>query len=334
MNTFSSIGITQKMMSVLAGVNLSTVNRWMTKNNLKPLPKAHENSRNIRFPIETTRKFFQEFTVSEELKNRDFVLSFYNFKGGTGKTSICYQVSTHMALMGYNVLVIDADPQGHLSTSLGFDNNHNYPTLYDVVQSKFSIDEAVVEVFPGLSCIPSNLSLTRLEVVLSNATKREEVLFRHLENLKGKYDFIIFDTNPTISLMNRNILVCSDLVSIICETQPYSLNGLKLLMEDMNVFFSVMRMSLPDILIIPNKYEDRSTNSAEAMTVLRQYYSQFMIDDFAFRKSEDIPTSAKQSLPLAFFARVNSLALEDIKDLLPFIFGRLKKSINITERCA
>ncbi|MBW8309190.1 MAG: ParA family protein [Candidatus Paracaedibacteraceae bacterium] len=334
MNSFSSIGITQKMISILAGVNLSTVNRWITKNNVQALPKAHENSRNVRYPIGEIRKFFQEYVVLKELKNNDLVLSFYNFKGGTGKTSICYQVSTHLALMGYNVLVIDADPQGHLSTSLGFDNNHNFPTLFDVVQSKITIDEAIVNIFPGLNCIPSNLSLTRLEVVLSNSTKREEILLRQLENLRGKYDFIIFDSNPTISLLNRNILVCSDLISIICETQPYSLNGLKMLMEDMTVFFSVMRMELPEILIVPNKYEDRSTNSAEAMTVLRQFYSQFMMTDFAFRKSEDIPTSAKQSLPLAFFARANSLALEDTKDLIPAILNRLQLSLNIDEKIA
>lgn len=327
MTDFSSIGISQKIATILSGVNLSKVNRWIVKNNISPLPKTHEHSRSFRYPIEKMRGFFQEYVVSEELKGNDFVLAFYNFKGGTGKTSICYQVSTHLALMGYDVLVIDADPQGHLSTSLGFDNNHNHPTLCDVVQSNCTIDEAIVNVFPGLSCIPSNLSLTRLEVILSNSTKREEVLLRQIEKLRGRYDFIIFDTNPTISLLNRNILVCSDYVSIICETQPYSLNGLKLLMEDMALFFSNMGLALPQIMVVPNKYEDRSSNSAEAMTVLRQFYSAYMIPDFAVRKSEDIPSSAKQSLPLAFFARSTSLALEDIKDLISSLLESLKKSL-------
>jgi chromosome partitioning protein len=328
MTNFSSIGISQKIASILSGVTLSTVNRWVIKNDINPLPKTHENSKSFRYPIERMRDFFKEYVISKELKSNDFVLAFYNFKGGTGKTSICYQVSTHLALMGYDVLVIDSDPQGHLSTSLGFDNNHNYPTLCDVVQSNCTIEEAIVNVFPGLSCIPSNLSLTRLEVTLSNSTKREEILLTHMEKLKGKYDFIIYDTNPTISLLNRNILVCSDHISIICETQPYSLNGLKMLMEDMNLFFSNMRLTLPEILVVPNKYEDRSSNSAEAMTVLRQFYSDYMIPDFAVRKSEDIPTSAKQALPLAFFARSNSLALEDIKDLIYSLLERLKKSLN------
>ncbi len=56
--------------------------------------------------------------------------SFYNFKGGTGKTSICFQLSYHLSIMGYKVLVIDADPQAHLSTSLGVMQNNNNLTLF------------------------------------------------------------------------------------------------------------------------------------------------------------------------------------------------------------
>ena len=66
--------------------------------------------------------------------------AFYNFKGGTGKTSICFQVATHIALMGYNVLVIDTDPQGHLSTSCGFPNDDSFLTLYDFLIRKINSD--------------------------------------------------------------------------------------------------------------------------------------------------------------------------------------------------
>lgn len=313
---YTDCGVTQKVIANLAKINHSTISRWFSKHSTQPINKSRENSRNLRYSIQDARKFFQDGVISNHLKSKDIILSFYNFKGGTGKTSICYQVAAHLAIMGFDVLVIDADPQGHLSTSLGFDNNHDYPTLSDVVNGTVSIESAIRTVYPGLSCIPSNLALTRLEVTLNELPKREERLKMMLENIKGRYDFIIFDTNPTISLLNRNILVCSDHVSIVCETQPYSLNGLKILMEDMLKFYHNMQLVLPDILVIPNKYEDRSSNSAEAMTVLRQYYGPYMIPDFAVRKSEDITSSAKQSMPLAFFARANSIALEDISDLI------------------
>ena len=244
------------------------------------------------------------------------LMMFYNFKGGTGKTSVCFQVSTHLALMGFRVLVVDCDPQAHLSTSLGFDSTHENPTLSDVVMETVSVDRAIQNVYEGLDCIPSNLSLTRLEVILNDLPKREERLKILFEPLKDRYDFIIFDSNPTISLLNRNILVCSDIITIVCETQPYSLNGLKLLMEDMVKFFKNMQLVFPKILLVPNKYEDRSSNAAEAMTVLRKYYVEYMLVDFAIRRSEDVNTSAKLSLPLAFFVRSNSIAMEDFSDLI------------------
>ena len=199
--------------------------------------------------------------------------------------------------------------------------------LYDVINGTIDVTEAIVEIYPGLDCIPSNLALTRLEVTLNDLPKREERLRIVLEPLRLEYDFIIFDTNPTISLLNRNILVFSDLLSIICETQPYSLNGLKLLMEDMIRFYKNMQIELPRVLVVPNKYEDRSSSSAEAMTVLRQYYSDYMISDFAIRRSEDINTSAKTRLPLAFFARANSIAFEDIIDLTHAILNKLDTKV-------
>lgn len=67
--------------------------------------------------------------------------------------------------------------------------------------------------------------------------------------------------------------------------------------------------------IIPNKYEDRTTNSAEAMTVLRTYYSESLKPDFAIRRSEDMITSSKLCKPLAFFAKKNSIALQDVLDM-------------------
>jgi chromosome partitioning protein len=327
-------GLTQKTIAKLAGVTTSTVSRSLSKANKEPINKSGEHGKYLRYSVEDVRSFFRENVLQNITKKPCNVISFYNFKGGTGKTSMCFQVSSHLAMMGFDVLVIDADPQGHLSTSLGFDNTHSYPTLSDLISGVVGIEDAAHEIYPGLTCVPANLSLTRLEVALNELPKREERLKILLNDVKSKYDFIIFDTNPTISLLNRNILVCSDLISIICETQPYSLNGLKLLMEDMHKFYSNMQIKIPDIFLVPNKYEDRANSSAEAMAVLRQHYADFMFPDFAVRRSEEINTAAKLSQPLAFFARSNSIALEDVVDLIHALLMKLNDSIKFTKQAA
>lgn len=314
-------GITQKTMSLLANISASTVSRFIASNDI-----AHYNTggqRYLRYSVEDTRNIIRNLSSFPEkiIKKKH---SFYNFKGGTGKTSICYQVASHIALMGYRVLVVDADPQAHLSTSLGFSNDNDHFTLYDCITGKQDIKRVVRTIYRGLDCIPSNLSLTRLEGELNQLPKREERLSIELEVIESNYDFIFIDTNPTISILNRNVVTYSDIINIVCETQPYSLNGLKLLMEDLQKFYGYMQMQPKKINIIPNKYEDRTSSSAEAMTALRKYYHDFLKDDFAIRKSEDIVSSAKVSKPLAFFAKKNSIALEDIIELSHYI---IKQSV-------
>lgn len=326
------LGLTQKTIARLASVNSATVSKWLSKEKINPINKSSEYSKYLRYSVDDVRNIFHENVFNNIVSQPCKVLSFYNFKGGTGKTSVCFQFSSQLAIMGFKVLVIDADPQAHLSTSMGFDNTHQYPTLSDVVSGLVSPEEALRKIYSGLDCIPSNLSLTRLEVTLNDLPKREERLHFLINGIKKDYDFIIFDTNPTISLLNRNILVSSDLVCIVCETQPYSLNGLKLLMEDMNKFYDNMQLKMPDICLVPNKYEDRATSSAEAMAVLRQYYGEYMLPDFAIRRSEDINTAAKLSQPLAFFARTNSIALEDISDLIHSLLTKLNPSIRFNKQ--
>ena len=244
------------------------------------------------------------------------VITFGNFKGGTGKTSICFQVASHIALMGYNVLVVDADPQAHLSTSMGVFNDNGL-TLYDIIVGQIMPEKIIKNIFDGLDCIPSNLSLTRLETEFTSDYGFDKIK-NSLQSIDQNYDFIFFDTNPTISLLNRNIIYYMDIIDIICETHPYSLNGLKLLMNDLEFFLSSINIE-KIFNIVPNKYEDRSGNAAEAMSALRSYYLKDLKEDFAIRKSEDIITSSKIGKPVSFFAKKNSNAIADIIDLVHHI---------------
>lgn len=319
LKNYKNFGVTQKIMSELAGVNPSTISKLVTAGNYIPIDSnAH---RNIRYSVKDTRTL-----IKKALKNTCRVktsMCFYNFKGGVGKTSLCFQVSSHLALMGYSVLAVDADPQGHLSTSFGFDTSGTFLTLYDVIANSVPVEEVIENIYEGLDCLPSNISLTRLEPALNELPKREERVAMALAGIKEKYDFIVFDTNPTISHLNRNIIAFTDLINVVVETQAYSLNGLKLLMSDLDKFYKSMMMNKPEIIIIPNRYEERTAASGESMGVLKEFYGNYVIPDFAVRKSEEFNTSAKNSEPLAFFCRANSIAFEDINEVIKYLFKRI-----------
>lgn len=316
---YKNFGVTQKIMSELAGVNPSTISKIVSAGDYFPIDtNVH---RNIRYSITDTRRIIKK--VSKDFSGKKSNMCFYNFKGGVGKTSLCFQVSSHLALMGYSVLAIDGDPQGHLTTSFGFDTDGKFLTLYDVIARNVPIDEAIVNIYEGLDCLPSNIALTRLEPALNELPKREERISIALSSIQNNYDFIIFDTNPTISHINRNIISFTDLINVVVETQAYSLNGLKILVSDLEKFFKSMVMKKPELLIIPNKYEERTAASGEAMGVLREYYSEFLMPDFAIRKSEEFNTSAKNAEPLAFFCRSNSIAFEDLNEVIKYILDKV-----------
>jgi chromosome partitioning protein len=318
--------LTQRIMAQIAREHPSTINRYILNNDISHIETGQQ--RNLKYDINKSREVLRYF-VSERLPIKKNIWGFYNFKGGTGKTSLCFQISSLLALCGYNVLVIDVDPQGNLTTSLGFDVSENFLTLYDVIVKNIPVSDAIQEVFPGYSCIPSNISCSRFDIELSLMGRREEQFKIRLGALKDKYDFVLFDTNPNISYIIRNITVLADLICVPCETQPYSVTALSVLLEDIESFFSMMDIAAPEIVVVPNKYEDRYGTAAESMAILRKKFYNYLVPDFAVRKAEDFNIAAKEGLPLPCIAKRNSIALEDVIELMYYMIKRVSPD-NIT----
>ena len=320
------IQLTQRIMAELSREHPSTINRFIVSNGIQHIDTG--TRRNLKYSVTESRKVLKKFFADKLIPEKK-IWAFYNFKGGTGKTSLCFQVSSFLALCGYNVLVVDTDPQGNLTSALGFDITDNFMTLYDVVIKNISPREAIKEVFPGYSCIPSNLSCSRFDMELSMKGRREEQFKIRLDSIKNDYDFIIFDTNPNISHIIRNITMFSDLICVPCETQPYSISALNVLFEDMASFFEMMDTIPPKMVVIPNKYEDRYGTTAESMTVLRKDFGKYLVPDFAVRKAEDFNISAKEGLPLPCIARKNSIALQDIIELSHYLLESVAAKSNM-----
>lgn len=324
MNKLELGGLTLKFMAMLANVNHSSISRFVAETT-EEVRSAQK--RNYRFSYKEVRRILNEYVSSRHLISADRKIhSFYNFKGGTGKTSLCYQVALHLAFCGYNILLIDADPQSHLTLTCGLSNNFDYPTLYDALVNNVSYQDILVKLIDGVDLIPSNLSLTNIEFKFNEMLKKEDALKRYLQPIKHNYDFIIFDCNPSISNLNRNIINCSNVLEIVCETHPYSIQGMKILFEDLDRFYSVMEINPPEILIVPNKYEDRSNMSVEAMSVLYKYYNKYLPPNFAVRRSEEYPKSARDMIPVSYFCKSNSISFEDICDLVNIIIRKSENS--------
>lgn len=301
---------TQATICYITNLLPSTLSRYITNNNI--VSNHINGSVRKKYSYDVTRNIIKHYKFSE-LSIKQKIHTFVNFKGGTGKTTMCYQLSAFLALCGFNVLVLDCDPQAHLSYSYGIDIYDDYPTLYDIIVNKVDFKECITKICEGLYCLPANLSLTRLELPLSQMLNREKVFKKVIDPIKSQYDFILIDTNPTISILNRNITLASDILNVVCETQPYSMKGLEILMNEIKNFLEIMEFDI-NINIIANKYETKITTSQEVLGQLRLQYKSLLMASVV-RKCEDINISVKKQQPILFWGNKNSSAFEDICDL-------------------
>lgn len=202
---------------------------------------------------------------------RHKVQMFYNVKGGTGKSTMTAQYVMRAAMNGLKVLAIDLDGQGHLTVNLDVLDAHERPTIYDVLINDLPIHEAIMNVGPDLDLIPANLGLCNIEIPLNNKTRREYRLSEAIAKIADQYDLIVADTNPAASILNGSMLVASDLVNVVCATNPLSFHGMSLVMATIETMEQEFRRQL-DVKIIPNMYDNREVISQEVLGELRAQF--------------------------------------------------------------
>lgn len=200
------------------------------------------------------------------------VQMFYNVKGGTGKSTLTAQYVMRAAMYGLNVLAIDLDGQGHLTVNLDVLDAHERPSIYDVLINDLPMEQAVMNVVPGLDLVPANLGLCNIEIPLNSKTRREYRLNEAIEKIKDRYDLIVADTNPAASILNGSMLVAANLVNIVCATNPLSFHGMSLVMATIEEMEREFRKTI-DLKIIPNMYDSREVISQEVLGELKAQFT-------------------------------------------------------------
>ncbi len=217
---------------------------------------------------------------------------FYNVKGGTGKSTLTAQYVMRAAMNGLNILAIDLDGQGHLSVNLDILDAHERPTIYDVLINDLPIQEAIMNIAPGLDLIPANLGLCNIEIPLNNKPRREYRLSEAVAKVADQYDLIVADTNPAASILNCSMLVAADKVNVVCATNPLSFHGMSLVMATIEGMEKEFRREL-DIRIIPNMYDNREVISQEVLGELRTQFADYCTQA-VINRSADLNEATKR----------------------------------------
>ena len=201
------------------------------------------------------------------------VIALANQKGGTGKTTTTVNLGIGLARLGKKVLLIDADPQGDLTTCLGWQDQDSLPTTLATVMEKvirdepFTTDEGIMHHIEGVDLMPGNIELSGLEVSLVNVMSRELVLRTYIEQQKERYDYILIDCMPSLGMITINAFASADSILIPVQAAYLPVKGLEQLIKTIG---KVKRQIIPKLEIegILLTMVDNRTNYAKDISAL------------------------------------------------------------------
>jgi chromosome partitioning protein len=225
---------------------------------------------------------------------------FLNFKGGTGKTSLSVSYAHRLAEMGYRVLLVDLDSQGHATQHVGVEGEQLEHTLYDVLVNRVSAADAIVHTpMAEFDLLPANLSMSTVELALMPLPGREYRLKKALDTLAGRYDFIVMDAPPSFGLLNLNALIAADDLFVPVLPDFLSFHGLRLLFETLGGLEDDLDYTLKRIFIVLNQFNPTTRIAREAKGALESHYPEFLLKtivrqctEFALASSEGLPICA------------------------------------------
>jgi len=172
------------------------------------------------------------------------IIAIANQKGGVGKTTTAVNLAAALAGTPKRVLLVDLDAQGNATMGSGVDKRDLPASTCDVLLGELEGADAIMETMEGYDLLPGNTDLTAAELELMAADGREQRLKRALDPLRGRYDFIIIDCPPALSVLTLNALTAADSVLVPMQCEYYALEGISALMETIEAIRSRLNPGL------------------------------------------------------------------------------------------
>ncbi len=201
------------------------------------------------------------------------IYCFANQKGGVAKTTTAVNLGAYLAQAGRRVLLIDTDPQGNATTSLGVDPRGLKISLYNVLIEKTPIQQALtLTERVGLDLIPAATALAGAEVEMARMMARERLLSRALQPVLSAYDYILIDDPPSLGLLTINGLTAAHGVLIPVQCEYLALEGLSLLLGTIQQVREVLNERLVLTGVLLTMYDSRTNLGQQVVEEVQNYF--------------------------------------------------------------
>ena len=202
------------------------------------------------------------------------IISFANQKGGVGKTTSAVNIAAALGVLGYQVLLIDLDPQGNATSGVGVMKKSLKNTAFEMLTTDIPTQDVILKTkYDNLSIIPTHTTLAPAEYELGNTEKGEYIMREKMKTVRDAYDYIIIDCPPSLGMLTVNAMTASDGVIIPMQCEFFALEGLSQLMFTISRIKQHYNSALNVTGILITMHNSRLMLSVQVINELRKHYA-------------------------------------------------------------
>jgi len=212
------------------------------------------------------------------------VIAVSNQKGGVGKTTSSVNIAAFLAVTETPTLLIDMDPQSNATSGIGIEIGSYEKSVYDIIIGKAKTTEVIQNTeLEFLDIIPSSAQLVGAEIELVSLFSRERMLKDALDEIKGKYKYVIIDSPPSLGLLTINVLTAAHSIIIPIQCEYYALEGLSQLLNTIRLVQKHLNKNLEIEGILITMYDHRLNLSKQVVEELQEYFGDKVYDTYIKR---------------------------------------------------
>lgn len=224
------------------------------------------------------------------------IIALANQKGGVGKTTTAINLAASLAVLEYNVLVIDADPQANATSGLGYDLREVETSIYECIvdgaDPQTAIQKGEIE---HLYLLPSHIDLVGAEIEMLNMPDREKVLKGVINKIQDQFDFVLIDCSPSLGLITVNALTAADSIIIPVQCEYFALEGLGKLLNTIKIIQNRLNPDLEIEGFLLTMYDSRLRLSNQVVEEVQKHFQDMVFETLITRniKLSEAPSYGK-----------------------------------------